>query len=457
MTTTPALLREKYPQFSYQNYTYSWAKGDLTATYQYQLSPSLSFHHQVIFPTVPQENVTAQPPGLIDNLVFHLGLIEAFSYWKLTASQIFTINGGYLDNLAVQFWHDLLISGMGEYFYANQIDFTSADFIQLQVKTPTLTKPPIQVKKFHHQRLSAVFLGGGKDSAVMLSLLQRAKEKFVNFIVQPASPAANTMATLTHRPTYTARRQFDPQLFALNRQGYLNGHVPFSASVAFLSVLAGVLYDFDAALVGNEDSSNEPTLNWKGCPINHQYSKSAHFEQTFQTYCRHNLCANFDYFSPLRSLSELKIAQLFAQLPQFFSIFRSCNRGQRQNQWCERCPKCLFVFLILYPFIEEELLTTKIFSHNLLADTSLLPELAKLLGLTSAKPFECVGTRDEAQAAFYLSITKIQTAKKPLPPLLAQLSPEVLSARTDWTELTQKLLAAQAPNFAPTWAQPLLL
>jgi hypothetical protein len=448
----PTALRQQHPEFIYQSFHHTWQADEFRAIYHYQLSPNLTFTHQVIFADVSASLLSRQDPTLIDNLVFQLGIIEGFSYWKLAASPKFTIASGALDSAGLQFWHDLLINGMGEYFYQNQLDFTASDFVQLQAAGAT-PLPALPANASPSQPQVAVFLGGGKDSAVMLSLVQKANQPFVNFVVQPASPAATQMAQLTQQPTLIAQRQFDAQLTSLNQQGYLNGHVPFSASLAFISVLAGALYGFKTAFVGNEDSSNEPTLNWHGCPINHQYSKSAHFEQAFQTYCHQYLSRDFDYCSPLRSFSELKIAQIFSTLPQYFSIFKSCNRQQQQNQWCQHCPKCLFVFLILYPFIETQVLTTKIFTHDLFTDETLLPVLQKLLGLTPAKPLECVGTRDEAQAAFYLCVTKLQQANQPLPPLLAQLIPEILPTRPDWPALVAKLLSERAPNFAPTWVQ----
>ena len=137
MTLTPTLLREKYPRFTYQSYDHIWRDDNLVTTYQYQLATNLTCHHQVIFMAVPQEYLIAQAPGFIDNLVFHLGLIEAFSYWKLTASPLFQINCGNLDPTQLHYWHNLLISGMGEYFYTNQIDFTAPNFVQLQSTAAT--------------------------------------------------------------------------------------------------------------------------------------------------------------------------------------------------------------------------------------------------------------------------------------------------------------------------------
>lgn len=49
---------------------------------------------------------------------------------------------------------------------------------------------------------------------------------------------------------------------------------------------------------------------------------------------------------------------------------------------------------------------TEIFTKNLYEDTALLPLYKSLLGTVGIKPFECVGTPAEVQAAFLLALTQ---------------------------------------------------
>lgn len=456
-------LQQKHPTFIYDRFAFSLTdQSDLVCHFYYQLENGPQFDHQVIYHQVPGENFRHQSTTLLSNLVFHLGLIEAFSYWKLTASPVFQINCGYLNKEQVKFWQNLLLHGMGEYFYINQIE----DFFQ---QPPTFTVPtahhstPIFAAAAHTARtnpLTALGIGGGKDSAVMTTLFQKSGLPFVNLILQPASPAATKMATLNGQPTFTVSRHFDPQLFALNKQNYLNGHVPFSAIFAFISTLAAVLYDFDYIAVGNENSANQPSLIWHNHPINHQFSKSTKFEQDFQKYSSQYLLRNVHYYSLIRPFSELKVAQIFCTNPTFFPIFKSCNRGQQQDHWCENCPKCLFVFLMLAPFLEEQILTSQIFSHNLLDDQNLLPTLRQLLGLDPTKPLECVGTVEESQLAFHLLWQKYQhhasaVASQP-PRLLSQLALTIESLPVDWVAREHQLLDATFPHHLPPSVRPLL-
>ena len=58
----------------------------------------------------------------------------------------------------------------------------------------------------------------------------------------------------------------------LNKRGFLNGHTPFSAMVAFTSFLTAYLNDKRYIVLSNESSANES--NVMGTKINHQYSKT---------------------------------------------------------------------------------------------------------------------------------------------------------------------------------------
>lgn len=449
-------LQKKHPLFYYQSFSYQFnSQSALVCSFVYQLQNGPQFTHQVIYHQADQQFFEQQESKLLDNLVFHLGLAEMLSYWKLSASPTIAINCGHLSQEQLDFWQQLLIHGLGEYFYVNQIpDFLhQAPVFSIKNNQPGVAATAHQS---HSSTVSALGIGGGKDSAVMIDLFQKNHLSFVNLIVEPASPAATKMSHLNKQPTYHVQRFFDAQLFTLNNSGYLNGHVPFSAIFAFISLLAAVIYDFNYIFVGNENSANQSSLKWLDVDINHQFSKSTKFEQDFFTYSKQFLIKNVEYYSLMRPFTELKIAQIFCTNPILFPIFKSCNRFQQKDLWCEVCPKCLFVFLILSPFLDEQILTSQIFSHNLLNDQNLLPTLKELLGLAPVKPLECVGTIEESQLAFYLTLKKYQQEQKPLPALLQQLQHQVLPLCSDWQKREQEILHTLQPHSLPDFAQAII-
>ena len=118
-------------------------------------------------------------------------------------------------------------------------------------------------------------------------------------------------------------------MLQLNAEGYLNGHTPFSALLAFLTLLIGVGSGSKYIALSNESSANESTV--PGTDINHQYSKSIEFERDFRDYVSQHLSEEIQYFSFLRPLNEMQIASLFAQCEAYHPVFRSCNAGSTKG------------------------------------------------------------------------------------------------------------------------------
>jgi len=84
----------------------------------------------------------------------------------------------------------------------------------------------------------------------------------------------------------------------------------------------------------------------------------------------------------------------------------------------------LFTYVILSPFLPQEKLE-KIFGKNLLKDNSLEVIMDELDGKAAVKPFECVGTPEEVNAALWksaeikqvsLQLPLVKTAMKEMNP-----------------------------------------
>ncbi len=440
-------LRSRHPRLIYSGYEWQIADRDLVLTFKLLLEPEISFRPQLTFKNLPPEVLARLQAPLdqqLDRLFFQLGLAEIPSYYKAACPReiVITHQGQFVPEM-LEFWQDLLLQGLGEFFYQNQIDFTSDDFVTWRLeegegeKSPTASPSAPATNQAH----ILIPVGGGKDSATVLAMIEEKKLPYDVLLLAPHSPAATHIAQLMQaeghcREIITLERRIDPQLIELNTQGYFNGHTPFSAYLAFASSTVAYLYGQQHIWLGNEQSSEEENLTYLGRKINHQYSKSFEFEQKFRHYATEHLFVDQNtspqYRSMLRAFSELEITEKLcayqAADPRFAKVLRlmrSCNVGQKSGTWCHNCPKCAFVFTMLSAFLDEKIVREEIFKENLFAKPELEQTLLDLAGFGDKKPFECVGTFAEVREALLLAWQRDQSGT----PFLRALKQKIKSQR----------------------------
>ena len=439
-------LRKKYQKFFYENYYWKISNKNLNIFFNFRIEPDIFLKTKLIIKDVDKKRVKRLGERVLNNLIFHLGLIELLSYWKVTCSPEIEIKAGYLNKEQINWWKDLIMKGMGQFFYENKIDWQSPKF--LKIKSSNVTKQGLVTFAKKLQERYLVPIGGGKDSVITLEILKNFKKEIKCLSLNPIVAAQKIMKIGGCKNPIIVKRKIDPKLLELNRRGFLNGHTPFSAYLAFLSVLMAVLFDLKYIAFSNERSSNEGNLKYLGKIINHQYSKSFNFEKKFRNYSKKYLAKDIEYFSLLRPLSEIQISKLFSKYPKYFNFFLSCNEAYKTysgtkkptGKWCGNCPKCLFIFASLYPFIEEKKLI-KIFRKNLFSDKNLLPLMLQLIGEKKFKPFECIGTKKESLVAFYLSWKKNRDQSSiKLPYLLKYFQEKNLPKYPDLEKLSKKIM-----------------
>ncbi len=418
-------LREKYPQFSYEKFFWRVLDNDLQISFSFRAGEDILFSPRLLIKSIDLKRIKKVGKKTIDNLVFNLGLIEMISYWKATCSQEISVKAGFLNQDQLAWWKDLILNGMGQYFYENQIDFRKKGFLKMSSagKRKSFQSQALKLKNRY-----LVPIGGGKDSIVTIELLKEAGREAGCFSLNPSQASKQVMKIADCRKPITIIRKIDPKLFELNRQGFLNGHTPFTAYLSFLSVLAAIIFDYKLIAFSNEQSANEGNVWYFGKEVNHQYSKTFKFEKKFRSYLQKYLIKGVDYFSLLRPLYELQIAKIFANYPKYFKSFLSCNQGAKNKSWCCQCPKCLFVFTCLFPFLGQAEIKS-IFGQNLFMRKDLLQIMKELIAENDFKAFECVGTKKESIVAFYLSFKKARDGRAGDMPFLLSYFKEKISPR----------------------------
>jgi len=387
-------FRKEYDFFEYQNYEINVDERKLNIKYSFNLSDKYYFNPEISLVIPDSFDISEIYKGRLNNLVFSIGMIELISYWKAACPKRIIIHPHKLNQDQINWWKNLYFSGLGEFFYLNSITVNQEDFVSLESHGSYTDGDDY---KLDFEKV-IVPVGGGKDSIVSLEILKNAGVDVYPMMLNP-NPARNRTinnAGLNIVDNFVVNRSIDKQLLALNEMGFLNGHTPFSALLGFVNVLLACLNGVGNIALSNENSANESTV--PGTNINHQYSKSFEFENNFNYYIGKYIHNKLKYFSFLRPLNEIQIAYLFSKFPWHFESFRSCNVGSKADKWCGNCPKCLFTYLILSPFLDKKTLI-KIFDKELLSDEGLTDTLHELSGISDIKPFECVGTITEVRAS----------------------------------------------------------
>ncbi|HHX36483.1 MAG TPA: hypothetical protein GX717_00705, partial [Clostridiaceae bacterium] len=428
-----AQLRRDYPKFIYHGYQLSLSDAAVQMSWDFEIVGLTRFQPRVSIPLHGNMAVYDPLSPVAHRLVFYMGMVELVSYWKATCSPHVIVAAGDLTPGEVEWWKDLYFGGLGEFFYLNGIDADRETFMDMRVvseapvpggvgsavesahiadgiKLPTrqyqsegddilynfkLCPTPAD---WHSRNRRLIPVGGGKDSVVTMERMKSSQADQFTFGINPTQAALDcmTMAGFEDNHRILVKRTLDQRLLDLNTQGFLNGHTPFSAVVAFTALFVAYLSGADAIILSNEASADESSV--PGTAINHQFSKTSTFEVAFQSYCETEIGLPIRYFSLLRPFNELCIAREFARYERYFPIFRSCNVGSKKNIWCGRCAKCLFIALMLAPFVGLDRLAA-IFGKEILDDVTLEAIFDELTGAVPVKAFECVGTVQEVRFA----------------------------------------------------------
>ena len=408
--------REKYKEFYFNRYLIKEDNESIYLEYEFEIPNLKKFNPQIkiLKKSLKFKNISDKQ---VQNLVFHIGLIELISYWKSVCSPKIIIKCGYLNKEQIEWWKKLYFYGLGELFYTNNIKTNIKDFLTIECieKKNNLDYEKVEDKANGY----IIPIGGGKDSIVTLETLKLDKDKNYCLIInpKPVTLKCAEIAGFKNDSIIEIYRNIDKNLIDLNKQGFINGHTPFSAMLAFLSYFVAYMLSKKYIALSNENSANES--NVVGEKINHQYSKSYEFECDFEEYSNKYLKMPVKYFSFLRPLNELQIAKIFSKHEKYHNVFKSCNEGSKEKEWkwCCNCAKCLFAYIILSPYLYKEKLIN-IFGIDLFEKVELLSTFIELTGNGKTKPFDCVGTFEEVNFALSKTIKNIQEQNTKLPYLL---------------------------------------
>lgn len=409
-------------RFRYEGFTIDPEHGELRCTYGLD---GRTFTEVFVLSAPPA--AWAQPAAVAAaRLVF---LLAGVSYYKTGAPPVIDLGETALTDRERDFLRTYYLDGLGEFAHRNGLDLSD-----LVVEAPLAPDAePVPYAPAVPGRPLVPF-GGGIDSVVVV---EHTRSRFDDVALFVASRLGDVFAAIeepaavTGLPVLRAGRELDEQVLRSAELGLLNGHVPVTGIISALAVLAAVLDGRDSVVMSNEWSASSGTVEVEGRTVNHQYSKSWGFEQDFRAVLEASI-SGMQWFSALRPYSELWVAERFAHLSDYHLAFRSCNRAftidpaKRLDHWCGRCDKCVFIDLVLAPYVPAERLRAVFAGAEPLDDPTLSERFRGLLGDDLVnKPFECVGEVTECRAAVLLAVQRPDRAGTTL---LHELAAEIQDA-----------------------------
>jgi len=444
--TTPDPASRRGAAFRYEGYDVDPGAGLLTCRYSLD---GRAFAERVTFPGGGNWDDPA-----VDQAARWVFLLAGVSYYKTAAPPVIELPDTPLRTGERDFLRSVYLDGLGEFAYRNDLDLTD-----LRIDAPILdgdAAHPLSSGPNAHKRPLVPF-GGGIDSIVTVELVRPLADAALFVVARRGDlfAAIERPAAVAGLPIVRAERDIDPQVLRSRELGFLNGHVPVTGIISAIGVMAAVLDGRDALIMSNEWSSSVGNVEVDGRTVNHQWSKSLAFEQAFRSVLGESLGTAVDYFSRLRPYTELLIAERFALLDEYHQAFQSCNRGfhidpaQRLDHWCGRCDKCVFIDLILSPFVDAAALAAVFRGREPLDDLALLPRFETLVDTSGElKPWECVGEVNECRAAVALAVQRADRADRATSPVLHALA-DRLGDRLPSPEAIASLLLPVGEHFVP--------
>jgi hypothetical protein len=392
--------------FTFSAYTIDAVRSTITFTYRVEFKSGRvrTYKDRLFFPDIAPELWERIPKAVLEPTLQALLLMLGINYWCILPTNNIHIEGFKLTREQASFWDSLYLNGLGEFWYFNKIDFHN--LISFPYDSSTAVQRPDGIKL---PKRALLLNGAGKDSILSAEILKASGALFDFFAFAP-TPAHKNIATLVGAKTIAVNRRRDPRLEWITLTLGISSAYPSVSTFTFIATLLAELLGYNSIIFSNERSADFGNLTYRGLPVNHQWCKSSEAEKMANDYIQRFITPDISTFSLLREFSELEIVRRFVKYPQYLNDFTSCNvyfwlpriqqRLMRKNYWCNRCPKCVFLFACFSAFLPKKEVI-RMFGADLYAKKRLLPLIKRILGIEGFKPLDCVGEPEEMILAMH--------------------------------------------------------
>jgi hypothetical protein len=424
-------------QFIFDHYSFDYETAE--AHFTYHFDDGRSFEEVIGF----EKPINGYNADALDKALFLAFALIGTSYYKSFPTNTVVFAQGNVDQWQADFLNKVYGEGLSQFAFENHLQRSDLAWFQ---KTSDVGGEPTA---YDGDGL-LVLQSGGKDSLLTAALLQESGQSFTPWYLSSSDHHPSVLDDVG-QPLSVAHRQIDTKaLSKAAADGGKNGHVPVTYIVQSLALVQAILFNKNKVLVSIAHEGEEPHAYINELPVTHQWSKTWEAEQLFSDYVARYIATDFKIGSPLRGLSELKVAELFIHhaWQKYGHRFSSCNRanyGQGEDNtelhWCGECPKCANSFLLFAPFLDASELTSLFGGQDLFSKPMLQETFKGLLGVDGVmKPFECIGEIDELRYAYRKAQEKGGYDRIPFDVPVADFNYEQTYPSQDWARFAADLL-----------------
>ncbi len=292
----------------------------------------------------------------------HIGLSFLVDIAVICLPRRIIINALYISNEQLKLWKWMYDEGSLERAYVEQIDLFFLDTVWEMDHESALLKILSKIRPLENVTIS---MSGGKESITALNLLKNYPSLSLLFL------DCNDKNSFHMRKAYDLlRKHFNnfQNNTNISHTGILVNKYEckyYAMSLIGQLVFISFLYSdkINYLIIGTEYSSNFGNPDDKGITLNHQFDKPIQFAKRVNDDLKNYFNSVINYTSPFFGLYEYRIAEIFFSDNNYLDIWTSCNNSNSKRNFCCKCPKCAFIYIISLPFVEKYILD-KYFVEN---------------------------------------------------------------------------------------------